>query len=445
MSWLIAEGDALEQRCRWALLRTVLRRTTASVLFAFAPMSVASCGGSTRGSGSESGSSGGGAGAEAGRGGEASGGESNAGRGGAGEAGRAGSELGESCLATGALACAGEHQKLKLVCGASGRWETNGTCGSGDFCQTSSGVDAGVCLPEAEECRGKAPSANVCLGDELRKCGRDALDSSLVENCANGCEAGACRTTAECKVGFGNCDAAPDCETDVTSSVLHCGACSHACIGEPNTLETCVAGKCACKDGFGDCSMAVGCETGLQADPKNCGACGRVCASGECVAGECSTRVFVTSQGFNGNLGGLTGADEKCQAAADGAALGGKFAAWLGDSKIDAQARLVHSTSPYRLLNGQMIGKDWQELTEHPKAGVDIDESGSVTPGSSSAYAWTGYGASDVGGYYCDDWTSNDPAGRGLVGKVGLNFRGAYRLCGLELARLYCFEVHPSR
>ncbi len=42
--------------------------------------------------------------------------------------------------------------------------------------------------------------------------------------------------------------------------------------------------------------------------------------------------VFVTSATFNGNLGGLTGADEKCQTEADGPVSivpSGTYLAWL--------------------------------------------------------------------------------------------------------------------
>jgi hypothetical protein len=44
--------------------------------------------------------------------------------------------------------------------------------------------------------------------------------------------------------------------------------------------------------------------------------------------------VFVTRQGFTGNLGGLAGADEACQAAADAAGIGRSrtYGAWLSSS-----------------------------------------------------------------------------------------------------------------
>ncbi|MDF3017056.1 MAG: hypothetical protein K0R44_2281, partial [Thermomicrobiales bacterium] len=45
--------------------------------------------------------------------------------------------------------------------------------------------------------------------------------------------------------------------------------------------------------------------------------------------GDASKCVFVTAEQFSGNLGGLPGADNKCQVEADAAATGGTFAAWL--------------------------------------------------------------------------------------------------------------------
>src|SRR5688500_18993050 len=90
-------------------------------------------------------------------------------------------ELGAACAPRGSLACAGRHQKLTLLCGASGVWEANGTCEPGEFCQAGAGVDQGTCLPEVEECRGEAPGAQVCLGDARRECGPDGVDSVLIE------------------------------------------------------------------------------------------------------------------------------------------------------------------------------------------------------------------------------------------------------------------------
>ena len=62
-------------------------------------------------------------------------------------------------------------------------------------------------------------------------------------------------------------------------------------------------------------------------------------------------RVFVTSTTYKGNLGGLAGADAKCQTRANAASLGGTWKAWLSDSTTSAASRLTQSVSGYILLN----------------------------------------------------------------------------------------------
>ncbi len=72
---------------------------------------------------------------------------------------------------------------------------------------------------------------------------------------------------------------------------------------------------------------------------------------------------FVTSQVYTGNLGGIAGADAKCQMLADAAHLTGSFRAWLGNATVSASSRLAHPTLPYLLVDGTMVAKDWSGLT----------------------------------------------------------------------------------
>lgn len=120
-------------------------------------------------------------------------GQSRAGAAGSAGGGTLEPQLGASCAPAGTLACQGSHQKLKLICGAEGSWEANGTCGQGEFCSSVVGVDRGTCLTEVIECAGELPGALVCKDDELRRCGVDSLNSLLVEQCGTGCSDGACR------------------------------------------------------------------------------------------------------------------------------------------------------------------------------------------------------------------------------------------------------------
>ena len=59
--------------------------------------------------------------------------------------------------------------------------------------------------------------------------------------------------------------------------------------------------------------------------------------------------VFITSAKFKGNLGGLTGADDKCQAEADGPASivpSGIYLAWLSDGTDSPDIRFTKSSHP---------------------------------------------------------------------------------------------------
>jgi hypothetical protein len=77
-------------------------------------------------------------------------------------------------------------------------------------------------------------------------------------------------------------------------------------------------------------------------------------------------RVFVTSETFGADLGGVTGADAKCQAAADAvvaAELDGRtwtWTAWISDSTGDAIDRIPDGR--YRLLDNTLVALDKDDL-----------------------------------------------------------------------------------
>ncbi len=77
--------------------------------------------------------------------------------------------------------------------------------------------------------------------------------------------------------------------------------------------------------------------------------------------------VFVTSITFDGNTGGLAGADEKCQADADRPASivpEGTYLAWLSDGTDSPDTRFTKSSHPYILPDGTMIAEDSADLTD---------------------------------------------------------------------------------
>ena len=150
-------------------------------------------------------------------------------------------------------------------------------------------------------------NANGCEADlnnsvaHCRTCGNAC--SSMTGTPA--CTMGVCGTTT-CAMGRGNCDgnAANGCETDLNTTAAHCGACGRAC-SLPNATTSCVGGTCrigACNAGFGDCdgNATNGCETSLTSSLTHCGACGRLCAPSNatavCTMGTCN--VGVCNPGF---------------------------------------------------------------------------------------------------------------------------------------------------
>jgi len=154
-------------------------------------------------------------------------------------------------------------------------------------------------------------------------------------------------------------------------------------------------------------------------------------------------RVFATSTTYTGNLGGLTGADAKCQERADAASLGGVFKAWLSDSSDSASSRLNHSTLNYLLVNDTLIASDWDDLTDGDlHARINVDELGNTVNGT----AWTNTsrtGASRGSTRSCEDWTfelNTQDGYHGSLAWADYDWTEAdFNSCSGN-RRLYCFE-----
>lgn len=112
-----------------------------------------------------------------------------------------------------------------------------------------------------------------------------------------------------------------------------------------------------------------------------------------------SSQIFHTSASFNGNLGGLAGADAICQAEATGLGYGGSWKALLSTSTVNAKDRLSLVYPVIRANDGVVVATSnlWSGSIAH-----------TVTATSASVSPWTGT-ASDgnkTGLNYCDDWTN---------------------------------------
>jgi len=129
--------------------------------------------------------------------------------------------------------------------------------------------------------------------------------------------------------------------------------------------------------------------------------------------------VFLTSELYSGDLGGIDGAADKCNNLAALAGLPGVYRAWLSDltnNGINSDANFKKSfNNPYVLVDGTTIATNWDDLTDGSlDTSIYLDENGLIPPGNKSV--WTGTLASgelaplhynEPPLTYCDDWTTN--------------------------------------
>ncbi len=155
--------------------------------------------------------------------------------------------------------------------------------------------------------------------------------------------------------------------------------------------------------------------------------------------------MFITSGLWNGNLGGFSGADSKCQVAGDSGSATPRGATWkaLLDSN---NATTVGDT--YTATNGVMLGvsinsNEFVGRNNKMQTELSYDEYGSYQ----QSWVWTGGNGSD-----CNNWTS---ASNDVYGSQGANsytfgssgdswFAAGTDRCNRDffgtLARLYCVQ-----
>lgn len=163
-----------------------------------------------------------------------------------------------------------------------------GTCGVG-------GCDAGYADCDGDPSNG----CEVNLASDALNCGVCSNACAPVANGDPVCSGFSCGIGA-CTAPFADCfgGSFDGCETNLQTSVDHCGACPTICPAVAHGSRACSGGTCgigACADGFGDCNGAVsdGCEITFAGDLMNCGSCGHVCPTpahgvAGCVSGTCT-------------------------------------------------------------------------------------------------------------------------------------------------------------
>jgi Collagenase NC10 and Endostatin len=174
-----------------------------------------------------------------------------------------------------------------------------------------------------------------------------------------------------------------------------------------------------------------------------------------CSDASADKRVFVSSVLYTGNLGGLTGADSKCQTLADAAGLCGTFKAWLSDATTDAAARLTHATGNYVRTDGQIVASGFSGLVSGTiQHAVNRTETNGAAPvgtvkcgGATVTPVWTGStaaGANVMNGS-CSNWASSNSSPGGIFGNADATNAAWTAMCQIvavcqSTAAIYCVE-----
>jgi hypothetical protein len=147
---------------------------------------------------------------------------------------------------------------------------------------------------------------------------------------------------------------------------------------------------------------------------------------------------------YDGNLGGRTGADDKCQVRATDAGIGGgSWKALLSTSSENA-VNLISINGQVRLRSGEIVVNNSSQLWGPTSQFAGLfyrDEFGNMVPTNSSI--WTG--TENTGGLKtstnCNNWTMNSSFS-GTVGNSNsdvLHFNSSTPLCN-NFARLICIQ-----
>nr|WP_276600615.1 hypothetical protein [Nannocystis sp. ILAH1] len=197
--------------------------------------------------------------------------------------------------------------------------------------------------------------------------------------------------------------ATPTCDADCTA--VECGDGQH----NPAAGESCDDGNMVDNDGCrNNCTtcgngipqMGEECDDGNAIDDDAC--------SNDCVE---PRLVFVTSAKFDGNLGGLAGADMKCGTAgmtADPDLPATAWRAWLSDDSGSPSTRFDTAFSGwYQLVDGTPIAKGWSDLTDgNLLAAIDLTETGAASGSPKNAWSNTTTAGATAGAHHCENWTS---------------------------------------
>lgn len=254
----------------------------------------------------------------------------------------------------------------------------------------------------------------VC-GNGVMEVGEDCDDGNLENSdaCLNNCK------PASCGDGF------------IAASVEECDDTNLS----DNDACTSACKMATCGDGF----TWAGNEDCDDANDDDADTCDTACKT------VVHRKVFVSSAQYSGSLGGLVGADAKCQTLAKTAKLSGTFKAWLSDATMGPAARFDTTfVGIYELVDGTIVAHGWTDLADGMLVNsIGLDE---LNNAMAEGAVWSNSSASGetLKGSACVGWTSAKVSDEGKLGLTGAKDStwtdsASTALCSIY-ANIYCFE-----
>jgi len=281
-------------------------------------------------------------------------------------------------------------------------------------------------------------------------------DSTASYTCATGYLFSSLATTSTCQAD-GTWSTAPVCsiqKLDLTISKIGTGtgtvtsadskiSCGSACVvtydygttiflaATPGTNQSFIGWSGAGCTGVGGCQVTINTNTTITANfspPPNV--------------------MFTTSTIYTPNLGGLAGADAKCNQLAAAAGLTGNYVAWLSTASVNAVSRL-NGASGWVRRDGRPVFNSVDDLSKNrvfypPR----LDESGNDVGASPWVMTNTnpdGTGYVGAGYSSCSDFNSNTDNGTYLLCGVAsfsdVTFTSNYGAGCSSQGRIYCLGV----
>lgn len=123
--------------------------------------------------------------------------------------------------------------------------------------------------------------------------------------------------------------------------------------------------------------------------------------------------VFLTRGVYDANMGGIAGADGRCQSSAEAAGFRGVFRAWISDSQTDAKTRITGTGPWLEVGTNKVMFPTRASLLGFPEGPLVRDEYGQTA----KERWWTGTAANGIRhAKHCVDWASNGQFEGGMTG-----------------------------